>query len=106
MGLAHEGTAFGLPLYEPENPLKELQVVERLKELAAQYGKSVPQLAIAWILENPAMAVGLVGVCNEQELKENVAAADWRLSDTDRNEIDRIFIEEEVPTYVDTEQIV
>ena len=85
------GSAFGLPLFERENFLKELKVVARLKELAAGYNKSVPQLAIAWLLGNPAVTVGLVGMRNEHELKENVAAADWRLTDDDRAEIDRDF---------------
>ena len=99
-----KGSAFGLPLFTKENFLKELRVVERLKDLAAGYNKSVAQLAIAWLLGNPAVTVGLVGMRNEHELKENVAAADWRLSDADRAEIDKIFAEEGVPTYVDTEQ--
>ncbi len=99
-----KGQAFGLPLFTEENFLKELQVVERLKALAARYNKSVAQLAIAWLLGNPAVTVGLVGMRNEHELQENVAAADWRLSEADRTEIDRAFAEEDVPTYVDAEQ--
>ncbi len=100
----HKGSAFGLPLFEREDFLNELRVVERLKEFAALYEKSVAQLAIVWLLGNPAVTVGLVGVRNEHELKENVAAADWRLTDADRIEIERIFAEEGVPTYVDAEQ--
>ena len=99
-----KGKAFGLPLFERDNFLKELRVVERLKELAAGYEKSVAQLAIAWLLGNPAVTVGLVGMRNEHELQENVAAVDWRLSDADRAEIERIFVEEGVPTYVDAQQ--
>jgi aryl-alcohol dehydrogenase-like predicted oxidoreductase len=99
-----KGKAFGLPLFERENFLKELRVVERLVELAEGYDKSVAQLAIAWVLGNPAVTVGLVGMRNERELKENVAAADWRLTDADRAEIDRIFEEEGVPTHVDSTQ--
>ena len=64
----------------------------------------MPQLAIAWLLGNPAVTVGLVGMRNERELKENVAAVDWRLTESDRAEIDRIFAEEGVSTYVDAEQ--
>ena len=37
-------------------------------------------------------------------MKENVAAADWRLTGVDRAEIDRIFAEEGVSMYVDVEQ--
>ena len=100
------GSAFGLPLFERENFLKELRVTARLKELAAGYNKSVAQLAIAWVLGNAAVTVALVGMRNEKELKENVAAADWRLTPEDRATIDRIFAEEGVSTYIDAPQAV
>ena len=101
-----KGKAFSLPLFERENFVKELQVVERLKALAARYGRSVSQLAIAWVLGQPAVTVALVGMRNVRELEENVAAVDWKLSAEDRAEIDRIFAQEDVPTYVDAEQSV
>lgn len=101
-----KGVAFGLPLFEREHFLKELRVTARLKALAGDYGRSVAQLAIAWVLGNPAVSVALVGMRNARELEENVAAADWRLTPADRAEIDRIFAEEGVPTYVDAEQAV
>ena len=83
---------------------RELRVVERLKELAARYDKSVAQLAIAWVLGHPAVTVALVGMRNPRELDENVAAADWRLTPEDRAEIDRIMEEEGVPTHVNSAQ--
>ena len=58
------------------------------------------------MLGNPAVSVALVGMRNERELTENIAAIDWRLSDDDRAAIDTIFEEEGVPTYVDTPQAV
>ena len=64
------------------------------------------QLALAWALGNPALTVALVGVRNERELRENIAAADWRLSESDRAAIDQAFADEGVPTYVDAEQAV
>jgi aryl-alcohol dehydrogenase-like predicted oxidoreductase len=100
------GKAFGLPLFQRENFLKELQVVERLKTLAASYGKSVAQLAIAWVLGHPAVTVALAGMRNPRELEENIAAVDWKLTEEDRTEIDRMFAEEGVPTYVDASQAV
>jgi aryl-alcohol dehydrogenase-like predicted oxidoreductase len=100
------GKAFELPLFEREPFLKELQVAERLKEFAAGFDKSLPQLALAWVLGNPAVSVALVGMRNEHEVEENIAAIDWRLSDDDRVEIDKIFAEERVPTHVGTAQAV
>lgn len=100
------GMAFGLPLFRKENFLKELRVVARLQDLAARYGKTVAQLAIAWVLSHPAVTVALVGMRNSKELAENVAATDWKLSAEDKAEIDRIFAEEGVPTYVGAGQAV
>ncbi len=100
-----KGMAFGLPLFERENFLKELRVTERLKAVAAGYDKSVAQLALAWVLSHPAVTVGLVGMRNEVELEENIAAVDWRLTDDDRQEIDRIFAEEGVPTHAEARQM-
>jgi len=98
-------SAFGLPLFEGEHFVKELKVGKRLAELANGHGKSLAQLAIAWVLGQPAVSVALVGMRNEKEMKENVAAAEWRLTPEDRAEIDRIFTEESVPTYIDEPQL-
>ena len=99
------GYAFGLPLFQREQFLKQLRVVERLKANAVRHGKSVAQLAIAWVLGNPAVTVGLVGIRRTEELKENVAAVEWRLSPDERQEIDTILAEEDVSTHAETPQI-
>ena len=98
------GIAFQLPLFREEEFAKELKVVERLKAIAERYDRSVAQMAIAWTLGHPAVSVGLVGVRNEWELKENVAAVEWELNTEIREEIDSIFVEENVPTHVNTDQ--
>ena len=100
------GSAFKLPLFQPEEFAKELRVVERLKTIARRHHKSVAQMAIAWTLGHPAVSVGLVGVRNEWELKENVAAVEWELNDEIREEIDSVFSAEEVPTHVNTDQAI
>ena len=101
-----KGNAFGLPLFREEEFAKELKVVERLKAIAKRYDRSVAQMAIAWTLGHPAVSVGLVGVRNEWELKENVAAVEWELNTEIREEIDSIFVEENVPTHVNTDQAI
>ena len=100
------GQAFELPLFEGEHFAKELQAVEGLRALAASHGRTLPQLAIAWVLGHPAVSVALVGVRNERELQEDVEAAAWKLSEELRAEIDRILEEAGVPTYVDAPQAV
>ena len=48
--------------------------------------------------------MALVGIRRSEEFKEKVAAVEWRLSAEDREQIDRDFAEEGVPTPVDTPQ--
>ena len=67
-----------------------LAVVERLKAFAAERGISLPQLAIAWTLANPAVDVALVGARHSQHLDDSVAAADVKLEDDDVAAISRI----------------
>lgn len=98
------GKAFGLPLFEREWFLKTIRLVERLKGFAADHGRTMAQLAIAWVLSHPEVSTALVGVRKPEELKENVAAVDWRLSASDMAAIDAFFAEEGVPTYVDAPQ--
>ena len=100
------GMAFRLPLFQPEEFSRELRVVEKLKEISARHDKSVAQMAIAWTLGHPAVSVGLVGVRNEWELKENVAAVEWELDAETREEIDSVFSDENVPTHVKTDQAI
>lgn len=101
-----KGMAFELPLFQEDEFSQELKVVERLKTIAKRYGKSVAQMAISWTLGHPAVSVGLVGVRNEWELKENVAAVEWTLSTDIREEIDEVFAEESVPTHINTGQAI
>ncbi len=98
------GSTFGLPLFEREHFLKELKVVEKLKAFASDHGRTVAQLAMAWVLSHPAVTVALVGVRNDEELQSNMSAASWELTDSDKSEIDRIFREEDVSTYIDAPQ--
>ncbi|PZC44389.1 MAG: putative oxidoreductase [Chloroflexi bacterium] len=98
------GKMFELNQFQGDPLQNAIRATARLAQLADGYGKSVAQLAIAWALGNPALTVGLVGMRNEKELAENVAAADWRLTDDDRAAITTILDEEGVPTHRDSPQ--
>ncbi len=86
-------TAFGQPLFEGQNFLDNLNKVDTLKEIAADNGLSVAQLALAWVASEPAVSVALVGTRKPEEMEENVAAADWDLSDEDRDQIRAVVTE-------------
>lgn len=85
------GVIFGQPLFERENFLKNIGVVERLKSFAGRKGTTLPRLALAWVLSNPQVAVALSGTRRPAEIEENVVALDLTLTPEDRNEIDEIM---------------
>ena len=79
--------AFGQPIFKGQNFLDNLNRVDTLKEMAADRGFSVAQLALAWVASQPTVSVALVGTRKPEEMEENVAAADWELSASERDEI-------------------
>ena len=100
------GMAFSLPLFQEEHFRKEVEATNRLVELADGYSKTVAQLALAWVLDHPAVSCALVGMRNERELEENVAATDWKLTEEIRTAINEIFDDVGVPTYQNAPQAI
>ncbi len=56
-----------------------LEAVQRLRPIADEAGLSLPQLAIAWVLQNPNVAAALVGASRPDQIASNVAASGVRL---------------------------
>jgi aryl-alcohol dehydrogenase-like predicted oxidoreductase len=56
------------------------QVVEALDEVAKETGKSVPQIALNWLLQRPTVASVIIGARNEEQLKQNLATVGWWLT--------------------------
>ena len=54
-------------------------IVAVLEEIAREAGKTVPQVALNWVLHRPTVASVVIGARSEIQLRENLAAADWRL---------------------------
>ncbi len=71
------------PRFDGENLDRNLTVVARLKEIAAQKGITPSQLALAWVLAQGDDVVPIPGTKRRKYLEENVAAAEVRLSASD-----------------------
>ena len=54
-------------------------IVAVLEDIARETGKTVSQVAISWVLSRPTVASVVIGARSETQLRENLAAADWRL---------------------------
>jgi aryl-alcohol dehydrogenase-like predicted oxidoreductase len=79
------------PDFTGETFRRNLAVVERLKDVAWERGISLPQLAVAWTLANPAVHVAIVGGRRPSQLDETAQAADIELSEPELQEIDAIL---------------
>ncbi len=60
--------------------LKNLEIVEVLRDIATEVGKPVPAVAIRWILDYLQESAVIVGIKNPQQLKGNMEALGWQLS--------------------------
>jgi aryl-alcohol dehydrogenase-like predicted oxidoreductase len=56
------------------------RVVDVLDEIAAETGKTVPQIALNWLLSRPTISTVIVGARNEAQLKDNLGAIGWSLT--------------------------
>jgi aryl-alcohol dehydrogenase-like predicted oxidoreductase len=55
-------------------------IVDVLDALAAETGKSVPQIALNWLLRRPTVSSVIIGARNEEQLRQNLGAVGWSLT--------------------------
>lgn len=79
------------PLFRGDTFKRSLAIVERLKKMAAESHKTVAQLAIAWVLSHPAISSAICGARNHHQVKENVGAVGWQLSQKQLSKIEIIL---------------
>jgi len=56
------------------------RVVDSIDEVARETGKTVPQIALNWLLQRPTVANVIVGARNEEQLRQNLGAVGWNLT--------------------------
>ncbi|MEV4176953.1 aldo/keto reductase [Nonomuraea sp. NPDC049709] len=72
----HRTAAFGPPVADE----RLYTVVDALDEIAAETGRTVPQIALNWLLQRPTVASVIVGARNEEQLRDNLGAVGWNLT--------------------------
>ncbi|PGH57687.1 aldo/keto reductase [Azospirillum palustre] len=71
----HDTAQWGPPVDEE----RLYRIVDALDAVAAETGRSVPQVAIAWLLARPTVSSVIVGARNEAQLRDNLGAVGWTL---------------------------
>ncbi|HTZ46957.1 MAG TPA: aldo/keto reductase [Verrucomicrobiae bacterium] len=65
----------------PQMPDEYLyKVVDALDEMAKETGKTVPQIALNWLLQRPTVANVIIGARNEKQLRDNLGSVGWNLT--------------------------
>jgi len=72
----HETASFGPPV----DYALLFRVVDVLEALAEETGKSVPQIALNWLLQRPSVSSVIIGARDEAQLRQNLGAVGWHLT--------------------------
>jgi aryl-alcohol dehydrogenase-like predicted oxidoreductase len=80
----HETAQYAPPVDEA----RLYRVVDALEAVAAETGRSIPQVAIRWLLQRPTVSTVLVGARNETQLRDNLGAVGWSLDEAHMARLD------------------
>ncbi len=67
-------------------------VIDALFAVADEVGKSVPQVALNWLLQRPTVSNVIVGARNEEQLRQNLGAVGWNLTPDQVARLDRASV--------------
>jgi aryl-alcohol dehydrogenase-like predicted oxidoreductase len=72
----HDTAKFGPPVDEE----RLYRIVDTIKEVAEETNKTIPQIALNWLLQRPTVASVIIGARNEEQLRQNLDVIGWNLS--------------------------
>lgn len=89
----HKTADFGPPV----NNDYLYDVVDVLDEIAKETGKTIAQISLNWLLQRPSVSNVVIGARNEEQLKQNLGAVGWCLSEDQMSRLDAVS--EPTPAY-------
>ena len=79
---------FGKSLYKSES---DFEIIARLKEIASERGLPDAQVALAWMLNKPAITAPVIGASKQGHLEDAVAALSVRLTVEEINRLEELY---------------
>jgi aryl-alcohol dehydrogenase-like predicted oxidoreductase len=64
------------------------KIVDALNEIAVRRGVSISQVALNWVMRKPRVDTVIIGARNEEQLRDNLAAAAWNLTGAEVDSLD------------------
>lgn len=77
------------PMFQGQEWQRNQDFVDRLREIAADEGRTVADLAIQWTIHQPGITAALCGAKRPEQIRETAAALTWRMSAATRSRIDQ-----------------
>jgi aryl-alcohol dehydrogenase-like predicted oxidoreductase len=72
----------------PVDDARLFAVLDALEAIAVETGKTVPQIAINWLLQRPTVSSVIIGARNEHQLRDNLGAVGWALTSDQMQRLD------------------
>ncbi|MDM9629620.1 aldo/keto reductase [Rhizobium sp. S152] len=82
----HQTAEYGPPVDDE----KLYDIVDVLDEIAAETGRTVPQIALNWLIGRPTVASVIIGARNEEQLRQNLGAVGWSLGADQVQRLDKV----------------
>ena len=73
----------------PINKEKAFKIIDVMEKIADSHNCSIAQVAINYLLAKPAVSTVVMGIRKIEQLRDNLSAADWKLSKTEILELDK-----------------
>lgn len=84
---------------------RNLEIVEHIKGLSKNLGKTVPSIAIRWILDYIPNSVVIAGIKNSRQLHSNISALGWNLNNSQIKDLERISILKDSMAYSEVAEL-
>ena len=92
-GVAPEGTRLALDANQSERWITDsnMRAIAALQDWAREHGKTLVDLAFAWLLADPIVGTVIAGASSPEQIAQNARASSWQLTDEERDEVTAIL---------------
>jgi len=81
----------GSPMWQGERLKRNVEAVREMAALAETHGRTVAQLALAWVLAQPGLTCALAGTKRPNQIEETAEAGDWNLDAETLQQVETII---------------